>query len=912
MQTYLFSTIMYIDRSDLFSQAVASLRENGLDEYKAQFIIIDPGSCDEARELCAEEPRYLYIQQPDILMAAAYNTGLAQAEGEYIHFTLASVTYEGYLYRKAKRLFSQFDVPMITGRPFFRTEGAEDVPYGGSTMPREKEDQVDLTENPGRFQLAIWAYLFKAELFEQRRFDETLHDDALFQLLIGLQAAYPCFCHVRYLFCYYHTPMEDNVSVNPFQYEPWWYQAAGGWMRDILEEVQGKEDQKAAAFVQHACWYLLYARFNCNMNDRNKGVLEDLESVKAFAASAYQTLTFIDNGIIAKRGITSYTNADRVIRMQMLRGKARALGGTSYVTREDGHFVLKVKKEDVWQSDFAVLQRCDNEKLRVRIINYENDRITIEANFPVSDYLDRDQYEVYAVSEAFGGGKTRIAACDLPDYPLVKCFGYTFRRKCPLSFTVPITGKGQKVSFYYVFEDQTYPLKLDFSAVGARLCQDIPQSYWVFRPHWYLTCEDEQTIILRYAQRTELHHCEEAFEAALKETEQDENKAEKGLALRREYWKRKHAFFKKPIWVTFDKLFKAGDNGEYMYQYIRNNCRDVEIYYIIREDSPDYERLMAQDKKHILIYGSMHCRLICALAEVVLASHADVTAKYDAGNEYRRYTKDLFNGQVVCIQHGLTIQNIAQYQNRQFDNTRLYCCASPYEVRNLSRPIYGYRQDQIRLTGLARFDGLINRDRRFILITPSWRRNIASAGKANAHRAYNENFKHSTYFKIYNQLINDEKLISSAKVRGYRIVFLVHPEMSAQTIDFDQHEGVEIIPATSGVSYEQILCEASLMVTDYSGIQFDFAYMRKPIVYYHPAALPPQYDDGGMNYQTMGFGPICTDHETVTDAICSYMNADCSNSDEYIQRADDFFAFDDHKNCERIYQTVKRWYQKRM
>ena len=136
--------------------------------------------------------------------------------------------------------------------------------------------------------------------------------------------------------------------------------------------------------------------------------------------------------------------------------------------------------------------------------------------------------------------------------------------------------------------------------------------------------------------------------------------------------------------------------------------------------------------------------------------------------------------------------------------------------------------------------------------------------------------------------------------------------MSAQTIDFDQHEGVEIIPATSGVSYEQILCEASLMVTDYSGIQFDFAYMRKPIVYYHPAALPPQYDDGGMNYQTMGFGPICTDHETVTDAICSYMNADCSNSDEYIQRADDFFAFDDHKNCERIYQTVKRWYQKRM
>ena len=66
--------------------------------------------------------------------------------------------------------------------------------------------------------------------------------------------------------------------------------------------------------------------------------------------------------------------------------------------------------------------------------------------------------------------------------------------------------------------------------------------------------------------------------------------------------------------------------------------------------------------------------------------------------------------------------------------------------------------------------------------------------------------------------------------------------MSAQLEDFDRNDYVELIPATGDMSYEKILTESSLMVTDYSGVQFDFAYQRKPLVYYHPDALPPHYE----------------------------------------------------------------------
>ena len=60
-----------------------------------------------------------------------------------------------------------------------------------------------------------------------------------------------------------------------------------------------------------------------------------------------------------------------------------------------------------------------------------------------------------------------------------------------------------------------------------------------------------------------------------------------------------------------------------------------------------------------------------------------------------------------------------------------------------------------------------------------------------------------------------------------------YPIVSPQAEDFDKNEYVEIIPSTGEMSYEKLFCESSLMVTDYSGVQFDFAYLRKPLIYHH-------------------------------------------------------------------------------
>ena len=132
-------------------------------------------------------------------------------------------------------------------------------------------------------------------------------------------------------------------------------------------------------------------------------------------------------------------------------------------------------------------------------------------------------------------------------------------------------------------------------------------------------------------------------------------------------------------------------------------------------------------------------------------------------------------------------------------------------MAHIQEPAYGYEPDEMALTGLARFDGLKSNDQKQILITPTWRKSCCGTGMLNEVKGYNPLFKQSAYFKVYNSLINDEKLIACAEKTGYKLIFLLHPAMSSQISDYDTNDYVELIQASGDMSYEKILTESSLI-----------------------------------------------------------------------------------------------------
>jgi CDP-glycerol glycerophosphotransferase (TagB/SpsB family) len=57
----------------------------------------------------------------------------------------------------------------------------------------------------------------------------------------------------------------------------------------------------------------------------------------------------------------------------------------------------------------------------------------------------------------------------------------------------------------------------------------------------------------------------------------------------------------------------------------------------------------------------------------------------------------------------------------------------------------------------------------------------------------------------------------------------------------------------------------------------------------------------------MAFGEICHDNDELIDVLCEYMENGCQMKEEYVRRADDFFYYRDHNNCERIYKEMRRY-----
>ena len=499
-------------------------------------------------------------------------------------------------------------------------------------------------------------------------------------------------------------------------------------------------------------------------------------------------------------------------------------------------------------------------------------------------------------------------------------FGRFTDRKYTFAIILPIAELKKSTQISFTVANGT-ALPVDTGAYEAKVTNTLQNSYW---------CRNDYMVTLERGGITGVNEEERRFPAVssirirragktlrmaqelrlMKEILRAPYGSKRMFAVRTLYWLTYPLYGHKNIWVTFDKLYKGGDCGEYFYKYMRTRRADgITPVYVIREDVADYRRLVEEGCRPVA-YHSMKQRLWYLHASMIFATHSAVPSFCGFSKWEVRFVQDRIRAVNTCIQHGLSVQDLTVDSNRIINNNKRYYCASKYEIENLSRPAYDYAPEVLRLTGLARYDGLVNRDQKQILIAPTWRAYIAMPPVMGSTRPYNPEFKQTDYFKIFQALLENERLQSAAEEAGYRIQFLLHPVISAQKDDFRVSGNVELLSAAES-NYEKLLTEASLMVTDYSGIQFDFAYMRKPVVYFHPPKLPPHYVEGGFFYDTMGFGEICTETEQLVDTLIDYLQSGCALKEFYRGRQDAFFAFDDHENCRRIFEDALEYQKQR-
>lgn len=819
-----------------------------------------------------------------------YQSGLNLIKDGFVCFTESAVTLTENAVDFVGRALSEHPENPVEISVKARNKNGK---FMGYSKLDGKAEFCDLNEVPYNAALAIFGYFFKVKDVKDIGFDLKIGEEAIKKFILEALLKTPEISYSNKFFCKTIRALENDSVLFDGQYDKTYYtESIKNFMIPFMEKLL-KEEGRVSYIVQYAFCKLIFAKFANNYYENNKGILSD-DEVYEFYDAVCDALKYIDNNCYTAAAIRcKYIN--RSLWMKILKDKTTRAGEEyKIILDEEENIKFFVEgKED------AHISTLSSVALIINNINYGENGLEFDAEFTGKDFINTEDIELYA---NYDGKKVRLEEYAI--YPLLKCFGMTYSKKYNVHFFVPVTDTLEKISFTYVIDGNEQSLSLHFAKAFSRIRLRFGKAYWKFNSKKALECKNGVYLRVFNCSGIKRFFREIALMGSQLIHTKPFSNALRRSVLRSLYWLTRPYFRGKRIWLTFDKLYKGGDNGEYFFKYANTVNDDVQVYYIIDKESPDCKRLLEYDKKHVLIHNSLKCKLYALNAEAVAATHASVMQYCGIPKYLVPNVLDLFKAKIICIQHGLTVQQLGQYQNRLYDNTTLYCLASKYEKQNLMHPIYGYEESMLKLNGLARYDGLKNNDKKFILITPTWRRNVVTLGIAYKVKPYNEHFKHTEYFRLYNTLINDKKLIECAKKCGYGITYLLHPAMSPQLEDFDQNGFVEIVPAAGDMSYEKILTEASLMVTDYSGVQFDFAYMRKPIVYYHPDTLPPHYESGGIDYPTQGFGPIITNHEAVVDEICKYMENSCKTEPEYIDRANDFFEFDDFNNAKRIYEEI--------
>lgn len=373
----------------------------------------------------------------------------------------------------------------------------------------------------------------------------------------------------------------------------------------------------------------------------------------------------------------------------------------------------------------------------------------------------------------------------------------------------------------------------------------------------------------------------------------------------------KKSLYKKNIWLIGEKGTEARDNGYYFYKYIREHHPDINAYYTISRNAPDLNKVKQYNNivtlnsfKHFLFYLSAK---VSANSQPYGAVPEPIAQLYQMAKKLHR--KDQV---VIHLKHGITkdeLPHVLDYRNTHFD---LICCVSERE-RKFMQEMHQYPDDNIKTVGFCRFDALLNNHdvKKQILIMPTHRMWLHAAKTAKlATESEKAKFKETQFFAVYTSLLKNNELLENAMEAGYNIVFYPHYAFQSfiQCFEGCANETV-VIADRDHYDVQQLLMESALLITDYSSVFFDFAYMGKPVIFYQFDELEYRaghFKKGYFDYNIDGFGPVYKDEKDVIDDAVRLIHNGCVNEETYKERAHRFFAVHDANNCERVFNEVYR------
>lgn len=351
---------------------------------------------------------------------------------------------------------------------------------------------------------------------------------------------------------------------------------------------------------------------------------------------------------------------------------------------------------------------------------------------------------------------------------------------------------------------------------------------------------------------------------------------------------------RKKNWIICEREDEAQDNAFIFFKYLVENHSEINVSYIINKKCDQFKNVSSLGKT--IQFGSLKHLIMLIGCPVKISSQLFGYAPWVQFKTYfrRNKTRDIH----VFLQHGITKNMHEGLLSESCSSLKLFVCGAKPEFDYVFNS-FNYCNNVPQYTGFPRYD-LLNDFNTLnqIIIMPTWR--------ANLDNLNDKDFKNTVFFCNWMSLINNEGLNNYCLKNHIAIKFYMHHSFKKYIHLFSGGEAVQIIKFGEE-SVQKLLKESKLLITDFSSVYFDFAYMNKPSIYFQfdeDSYYSEHYEKGYFDYRRDGFGKVCVSEDEVIDEFREITKNNFSIERLYSSRTEKYFVHRDSHNCERVFNAI--------
>ena len=902
MNTYPFdfSVVMAVyNVENYLREAVHSLVHQTIGFSRIQVILVDDGSTDKSGKICDEYGKkypdnVVVVHKENGRQASARNAGLPYAKGRYVNFLDPDDTLEKDAMKKVKAFMDTHPETDVCAIPIFFC-GDQRGPHMLNGKFEQGTRVVELLdeENADCLLLSVAASFYRSEAARKMSFDtELFHaEDAKENVKVLLEN--PKLGIVADTAYNYRKYGDSTLNQSIYRKESYilYLEHFSAWALEQAKERYGFIPK----FIQNIIMYDI--QWKWNQASVPRGVLT-AEEEDRYKALLIKITSQIDDDVIL--GL-KHMNAERkchVLRKKY--GEAADFRLRKVVSRKESNSHKSSKQGDI----YLYIQDCLAAKVsemdtRLEFLTIDkNNCCTMEGHHHIYGLEDVDLKPVVLVNGETIPGET----IERPRNGLTTLGEKTsrtigFRCRWPLGNKKTVIVAGLMVG-HLVIPRRNIGFGRFFPVTNT-----YQYSYALLRNTEVET--NKGSILLR--KKPNFCAIGVRENRLLSEIWKKDLTGGRKAVAGRLFYHLARPFKHKELWIISDRIMKADDNGEALFSYLQEHKpENVNILFAISKESPDYERLR-QMGRCINAMKFQH-KLLHLLADVVISSHADGITR----NPYLGYDDALrdmlLHQKYVFLQHGITKDDISGWINRYNQNMDGVVTAAIPERESMLQGGYYYPENRIWLTGFPRYDRLYHDEKKKITIMPTWRRYLMGISNVKTGTwTLPKEFEESSYYRFYNQLLNSDRLLKICEEYGYTLQFMPHPTLQLHLNRFDHDPRVKFLSLDT--SYREVYAESNIVLTDYSSAVFDFAYLKKPVIYCHFDSNEifggeHVFTKGYFDYERDGFGEVTYSLQETEDLLVDYIRNGCQMKEQYRDRVDHFFAYFDQDNCKRVYDRI--------